>query len=166
MHNSNYCCLTMGKPMFRVAKENLQGCPFCDQKAKIVPSSVIKHFVKDSVKTNIMTLEGFSFCTEASCLVAYFKNTFVIQISDLKYSIGFKNDSYPATVCYCFDWTKEKIQEQIEENGKTSALEEIKEKVKNKQCLCEIKNPKGKCCMSDVKKTIIEIKSKLSKESI
>jgi len=152
--------------MFRVTQENSDTCPFCNQKSKVVPTSAINHFLKDNFKKNITSLEGFSFCATSSCNVVYFKNSFVININDVKYNIGLKNSSHPTTVCYCFDWTKEKIQIQLEQKGTTSALEEIKEKVKNKKCLCEIKNPKGKCCMSDVKKTINEIKSKLSKASI
>ena len=166
MNNSPECCAPTTKPMFRVTSKNSDTCPSCDQKAKVVPVSAINHFLQDDIKKNIASLEAFSFCATPSCDVVYFKNTFLIHINDVKYSIGFKNKSYPSTVCYCFDWTKEKILKQIELTGTTSALEEIKEKVKNKACLCEIKNPKGKCCMSDVKKTINEIKLKLSKETI
>jgi len=166
MNNSHDCCISMVKPMFRVTQENSDICPSCNQKAKVVPTSAINHFLKDDIKKNITSLEGFSFCSTSSCELVYFKNTFVIHISDVKYSIGFKNNSHPSTVCYCFNWTKEKIQKQLKEKGTTTALEEIKEEIKNKKCLCEIKNPKGKCCMSDVKKTINEIKLKLSKESI
>ncbi len=155
MNNTHDCCIATVKSMFRVLPENSESCPSCNQKSKVVPTSAI-----------ILSLEGFSFCSTSSCELVYFKNTFVIHISDLKYSIGFKNNSHPSTVCYCFNWTKEKIQKQLEEKGTTTALEEIKEKIKNKKCLCEIKNPKGKCCMSDMKKTINEIKSKLFKESI
>jgi len=150
--------------MFRITNENSDSCPSCDQKGKLVPTSSINHFLKDNIKRNITSLEGFSFCATSSCDVVYFKNTCMIHINDVKYKIGLKNNSHPSIVCYCFNWTKEKIQEQLEKTGTTSALEEIKDKVQNKKCLCEIKNPKGKCCMSDVKKTINEIKSKLFKE--
>jgi len=166
MNNSHDSSTPNIKPFFRVSEQNSDCCPSCRQKAKSVPTSALNHFIKEDIKKNIKFLESFYFCTTPSCKVVYFKNYFEITLDDVKYSIGIKEDSFPATVCFCFNWTKEKIENQIKLSGETTALEEIKEHVKNKSCLCEVQNPKGKCCMSDVKKTIVEIKNKFKAENI
>jgi len=167
MNNSHEFSTLKTKPLFTVVKSSISDrCSFCNNKAKQVPTSAINHFLKDEVKTKLSSLENFYFCSTPSCQVVYFKDNLSITLDDVKYSIGLKDNSYPATVCFCFNWTKEKIYEQIESTGDTSALEEIKEHVKNKSCSCEVQNPKGRCCMADVKKTIIELKNKLIKEDI
>jgi len=166
MHNFRDCVRSETKTLFSVTEESSDICPFCKEKAKLVPNSAINHFLKDDIKKNISSLDNFYFCSTPSCNVVYFKNNYSITLNDVKYSIGLKNNSNPKTVCFCFSWTKEKIKEQIERTGYTTVLEEIKEHVKNKSCSCEVQNPKGKCCISDVKKTIFEIISKLNKESI
>ena len=64
-------------------------------------------------------------------------------------------------MCYCFGWSKEKIKEQLENNGETNALEDIKAKMEDPGCSCEVLNPSGGCCLGDVTKAIKEIKEEL-----
>jgi hypothetical protein len=64
-------------------------------------------------------------------------------------------------VCYCFGWTKEKIRYQIEERDKSNALEDIKAKMVDPGCSCEILNPSGGCCLGDVGKALKEIKKEI-----
>jgi hypothetical protein len=73
--------------------------------------------------------------------------------------VGLKEGASPATVCYCFEWSKEKIKAELEEMGKTTALEDIKVKMQNPGCSCEILNPSGGCCLGDVSKAIKELQS-------
>jgi len=75
--------------------------------------------------------------------------------------VGLKDGATPATTCYCFDWTKEKIRAELQETGKTTALEDIKAKMENPGCSCEILNPSGGCCLGDNTKAIKEIKKEL-----
>ncbi|PHR71083.1 MAG: hypothetical protein COA66_10200 [Arcobacter sp.] len=164
MNNSHNCCSAESKPLFTMIKPNDNICPSCNQKAKTVPVSAVSHFVNDDVKKHISSLDGFHFCNTPTCDVIYFKKGQILKQSDVKFSIGIKENSKPATVCFCFNWSKERIEDQIRDSGTTTALEEIKEKVKNKACNCEVQNPKGKCCMGDVKKAIEDIKIKLSKD--
>ncbi len=71
--------------------------------------------------------------------------------------VGLKEGAKPATVCYCFEWTKEKIKAELEATGKTKALEDIKAKMENIGCSCKILNLSGGCCLGDVGKAIKEI---------
>lgn len=80
--------------------------------------------------------------------------------------VGLKDGVTPAATCYCFDWTKEKIKAQLQETGKTNALEDIKTKMENPGCSCEILNPSGGCCLGDNTKAIKEIKQELGLLSI
>lgn len=75
--------------------------------------------------------------------------------------VGLKEGASPATTCYCFDWTKEKIRAQLQETGETNALEDIKAKMEDPGCSCEILNPSGGCCLGDVSKVIRDLKLSL-----
>ncbi|MBA1438466.1 MAG: hypothetical protein FAF05_05715 [Epsilonproteobacteria bacterium] len=75
----------------------------------------------------------------------------------VKVVVGLKEGASPATVCYCFGWSKEKIRAELDATGKTSALEEIKAKMENLGCSCEVLNPSGGCCLGDVAKAIKEL---------
>jgi hypothetical protein len=134
-------------------------CPKCNQKAKGVLAKTLKYILKDETKHRLPTLEGYHYCKTPSCEVIYFKNDEILTQDDLKVTVGLKEGVSPATLCYCFGWTKEKIISQIKKNGSTNALDDIKAKMKDPGCSCEIKNPSGSCCMGDVTKAVKEIQA-------
>jgi fatty acid-binding protein DegV len=82
-----------------------------------------------------------------------------ITINSLvKKEVGLKEWTNPKTVCYCFNWTKEKIENEIKEFLETKAIEDITEKMNTTGCDCEHNNPSGNCCLKDVKKVIKELR--------
>lgn len=70
--------------------------------------------------------------------------------------VGLKEKEDPIPVCYCFGWSREKILNQIKEEGKSKAVEEISAKLRLGECACEIKNPSGRCCLKEVKRVVEE----------
>ena len=148
--NGNNCCSIQPKGKVE--------CPECNEKAKGVLAKTLKHLLLDSSKENISCFDGFYYCKTSSCRVIYFKDTNILTQDDISVVVGLKDSTKPATVCYCFDWTKEKIIEELRENGETVALEDIKSKMQNPGCACEILNPSGGCCLGDVTKAIKDIK--------
>lgn len=129
-------------------------CPICKNKAKEVSAVTIKSLVKKEYIQKLSSIRVFFYCQTPSCEVIYFKPNEIIRQKQLIKEVGLKDWTNPSTLCYCFNWTKEKIEEEINEFGKTNAIEDIREKMNTIGCNCEIKNPSGKCCLKDVKKTI------------
>ena len=129
-------------------------CPRCHIEAKGVLVNTLVSLLQEKTKESLFSLEGYHFCKTPSCSVVYFKDESILTQEDIKVTVGCKEGASPATVCYCFNWTKEKIQAQLKERGNCTALEDIKEKMKNLGCSCEILNPSGGCCLGDVGKTI------------
>ncbi len=132
-------------------------CPKCSQKAKGVLGKTLNALLKDETKMNLSCLDGFYYCKTPSCKVIYFREYTILTQNDLKVVVGLKDGAKPATLCYCFGWTKEKIKAELEISGKTTALEDIKAKMQNPGCSCEVKNPSGGCCLADVTKGIKEL---------
>lgn len=150
--NPHSCCTPQPK-----LKEE---CPHCRSQAKGVLEKTLNSLLKDEVKESLKSLEGFFYCKTPSCDVIYFKNDILLYQKDLKVMVGIKDGVKPANLCYCFGWTKEMIEDEIKQHGKTEALDDIQKKMKDIGCSCEIKNPSGSCCLGDVKKAINEMKEK------
>lgn len=94
----------------------------------------------------------YYYCPDPNCPIVYFSNTDVrtFSIGELTVSVFDKDTSESTPVCYCFDWTRKKIKDQIAETGKSTVATEIARKVKAGECACDVKNPKGRCCLGDV----------------
>lgn len=137
-------------------------CPSCSAKAKGVLGKTLKHLLTDEAKAKLSCFDGFYYCKTPSCEVVYFRNDEILTQKDVSVVVGLKDGATPATTCYCFDWTKEKITKEIESDGNSSALEDIKHKMDTIGCSCEILNPSGGCCLSDVGKAIKEIKTEFN----
>jgi len=148
---TNNCCTP--KPKGKVA------CPECGEKAKGVLGKTVQHLLTENAKAKLSCFDGFYYCKTSTCKVVYFRDNETLTQDDINVVVGLKEGAEPATVCYCFEWTKEKIKAELEETGKITALEDIKAKMENPGCSCEILNPSGGCCLRDVTKAIKEIQS-------
>ncbi len=143
------CCTT--QPKGKVA------CPECGESAKGVLAKTFNALVKDAVKQKFSCFDGFHYCKTPSCKVVYFRDEVILTQEDISVTVGLKEGASPATLCYCFGWTKEKIKEELDATGETKALADIKAKMKDPGCSCEVFNPSGGCCLADVTKGIKEL---------
>ena len=151
--NGNDCCTPQ-------PKEKVE-CPTCHEKAKAVLGKTVEALLSDDAKAKLDCFDGFFYCKTPSCKTIYFRDATVLTQDGMHVVVGLKEGANPATVCYCFGWTKEKIKAELKESGITVALEDIKAKMENPGCSCEILNPSGGCCLGDTGKAIKELKKEL-----
>ena len=119
-------------------------CPVCKNKAKEVSAITVKFLVKDEYLKELSSVKDFFYCQTSDCEVIYFKLNEIIKQEHLIKEVGLKEWANPKTVCYCFNWTKEKISDEVNKLGKTNAIGDISEKMNSIGCDCEHKNPSGK----------------------
>ena len=136
-------------------------CPSCNIKAKGVLGKTLNALLKEETKLSLECLDGFYYCKTSSCKTIYFKKDKVLTQKDIDIVVGLKDGASSATVCYCFNWTKKKIKEELMHTNNTIALDDIKEKMNTIGCSCEVLNPSGGCCLADVSKAIKDLKEKL-----
>lgn len=151
--NGHDCCTP--QPKGKVA------CPSCSLKAKGVLGKTVQALLTDEAKAKLSHFDGFYHCKTPSCAVVYFRDNEILTQKDMSVVVGIKDGATPATTCYCFGWSKEKIKAELQETGETKALEDIKAKMETIGCSCEITNPSGGCCLGDNTKVIKEIKMEL-----
>lgn len=153
------------------AKKRLT-CPSCEQKAKRVSTITLgallveecaSQFVKDGNDrcdidgcNPLAGDTGWRFCESKACDVVYFSeegNT-MFTGSQLKVLVGIKETEGERPLCYCFGHSVDSIKGELRSKGQSSALEDIRAKMKDPGCRCENENPSGSCCLGNVKKGI------------
>jgi len=147
--NRDNCCSI--QPKGKVA------CPVCGEKAKGVLGKTLQHLLTQEAKQKLSCFDGFYYCKTVTCKLVYFRGDEILTQKDMSVVVGLKEGATPATVCYCFGWSKEKIKAELATTGQTTALEDIKAKMQDPGCACEILNPSGGCCLGDVGKAIKEL---------
>lgn len=147
------CCLVTEKTA-APAKVN---CPISGTPSRKVQHRTVEHLVKPEKGGAIQNVQYY-YCTEPSCSVVYFSNEDVPTFTkdDIAVKVFTKDQGEDVNVCYCFDWTRGRIKEQIVTLGKSTAAYEIAGEIKAGRCQCDVKNPKGECCLGDVNAVVKE----------
>ena len=112
-------------------------------------------------------LEGtdYRFCRDPGCEVVYFDSAAASSFrrDDLVVRVGLKETEDPIPVCYCFDYTMADLRREIAARGDSAIPAAIAAQIQAGHCACELKNPKGSCCLGEVRSAVKRIRSALSK---
>lgn len=132
-------------------------CPVSHTLSRKVQHRTVEHLVKPERRSEIQNAQYY-YCTDPNCSVVYFSDETVPFFSkdDILVKVFVKDKGDDVNVCYCFDWSRGRIKQQIGETGKSTASTEIAREVQAGRCMCDIKNPKGECCLGDINMTLKE----------
>lgn len=136
-------------------------CPICGQRATVVQVITPKALLVKECSELITEDETYRYCKNRDCEVSYFAEGQVFRTDDLKVKATHKDDGLDVPVCYCFEYSRGKILDQLKTSGTTDALEDIKSKMKEPGCFCETSNPQGSCCLGNVSAWISEAKKRI-----
>ena len=53
-------------------------------------------------------------------------------------------------MCYCFGESEASIAAEIDLTGRSLAVQRIRDHITAGRCACEVRNPRGTCCLGDV----------------
>lgn len=125
----------------KTSHPNKHSCPVNGLEYAEVSVRTIYHHIKKSWQWNCKHRRYF-FCDDPDCDVVYFgEDGFVILTSQLRTSVGIKNASENALLCYCFGISKEDVR------NNPGIRNFVVEKTKLGLCSCETSNPSGRCCL-------------------
>ena len=54
------------------------------------------------------------------------------------------SDQKDNLICYCFEYTRKDIEQDVAKNGRSLIMERIQTEKKIGGCQCAVKNPKGR----------------------
>ncbi|QKE75497.1 copper chaperone Copz family protein [Arthrobacter citreus] len=147
------CCITNN-----TVSEKIQTCSACGVAGKKIKTITLKSLLKPSSLELLNADLDHYFCPTAYCEIVYYDSEQKsYATSEIKVPVFQKESSSEAPVCYCFDWTKEKIQQFVENKETQNPIEHIRENIKANRCGCEVNNPQGSCCLANVTKFITQI---------
>jgi CopZ-like zinc binding protein len=105
---------------------------------------------------------AYRFCPDADCPVVYFGADDVFTTEDVRVVVWQKRPFGDRQVCYCFGESEASIRAEIEAHGHSSAIERIRAHIAASRCACEVRNPRGSCCLGDVLAAIARVTADLS----
>jgi hypothetical protein len=120
-------------------------CQTCGAKGLPVDPITLKAlFTADALRRGVPA--DAQFCPAPTCPIVYFGSTGTFTEDDLTVRVYAKHpDDGDVPVCYCFEYTLAKIRHE-----RGAASKDIAAEIKAGHCACEVKNPKGACCLGDV----------------
>lgn len=141
----NDCC---GAPP--VVDADRAVCPACGTRGSAIDLLTVKALLNAPALSRLV-VATFHFCAAPSCPAVYFAadgQTFVT--SDLRVPVWQKEAEGSRTICYCFGENEAGIRREIERDGSSQAEARVREHIAAKRCACEVRNPRGVCCLGDV----------------
>lgn len=140
------CC---SAPKATADYENV-ACSACQTKDLAVEELTVKALLTELALRRFEP-GSYRFCPEASCAVVYFSETgFAFARDDTRVPVWQKKPSDRRLICYCFDETEAAIAVELRDAGDSQAVERIRAHVAAQRCACEVRNPRGTCCLGDL----------------
>lgn len=105
---------------------------------------------------------GYRFCSKPDCPVVYFATdgTQTFGEAELREIVHQKHlGEDDVWVCYCFRQTPGMIRMELDQTSTSTAVDTIQAGIRAGQCACDIRNPQGDCCLSNVRATVKRLMS-------
>lgn len=132
------------------AASQVVACTRCQTKGLPVEELTVKALLTEPALRRFEP-GAYRFCPEASCAVVYFSEAgFAFTKDDMRVPIWQKEPPGRRMICYCFDESEAAIAVELRKTGHSQAVERIRAHIAAQRCACEIRNPRGACCLGDV----------------
>lgn len=138
------CC---GSPTIEAGA---RACPVCSERGAAVQLQTVKALLTDTALRRVQ-LTHYRFCRNPACDTVYFGDAGdCYNTPDLRVPVWHKEPAGARLVCYCFGETESGIQAELLERGHSGVVDRIREHITAQRCACDIRNPRGACCLGDV----------------
>lgn len=126
------------------------GCHACGNQGTAVDALTVKALLTESALQRFTT-SAYRFCPGESCEVVYFgADGLSFTVAELRVSVWQKQPCGDRTLCYCFGENERRIRQEVDRDGASGAVQRIREHITAGRCACEVRNPKGTCCLGDI----------------
>jgi hypothetical protein len=136
-------------------------CPECGSPGETVDRRTVLALVAESARQRL-TSRRYRFCREPECDVVYFDEEgarFATQ--DLRVAVWQKRGFGDRQVCYCFGDSEASIRAELEVDGQSHAADRIRAHIAAGRCECDVRNPRGSCCLGDVIAAVARVEAAL-----
>lgn len=125
-------------------------CPASGTKGAPVDLQTVKALLTTAALQRVEP-RAYRFCTDPACEVVYFDDRgHTFSTADLRAGVWQKQPEGDRVLCYCFGENESNIRAEIAVGGYSRAAERLRAHIQAGRCACEIRNPRGTCCLGDV----------------
>lgn len=130
--------------------EEPMACVLCGTTGNRVDSLTVKALLTESALSRFEPAE-YRFCSDSNCNIVYFTESGrAFSKADLRVPVWHKELAGRRTICYCFGESEAGIADEIDRTGRSTAVERVRAHIAADRCACEVRNPRGACCLGDV----------------
>ena len=102
------------------------------------------------------------FCAEPRCAVVYFSTAGqTFTTGDVRVAVSQKQPFGERVICYCFGEHEGNIRKELEKDGSSLAVQRVRDHIRAGRCACDVRNPKGTCCLGEVAAAVERLKAAL-----
>jgi hypothetical protein len=140
-------------------------CPECGSRGTAVDHLTVKALLTERALQRF-TPADYQFCQDAGCEVVYFNaDGACFTTADVRVVVWQKRPFGERLVCYCFGESESSIRADVEATGRSSAVHRIRGHIAAGRCACEVRNPRGACCLGDVMAAVTRVESAVAEET-
>jgi hypothetical protein len=156
------CCCAESEP----APKNTAECPVSRTKGVTVELQTVKAVLTNAALRRV-TAAAHWFCADPECDIVYFTDDGTTYATrDIRVPVWQKEPVGARTVCYCFGENEADIRAEIAISGASDAFERVKTHIKASRCACEVRNPRGICCLGDVGAAVTRVSELVAKATV
>jgi hypothetical protein len=144
--------------------EAVSVCPASGAKRKRVELQTVKALLTEHALRRLSASEH-RFCPDQDCDVVYFDaagNRYTK--SDVRVAVWQKERFGARMVCYCFGENEADMRAEVERSGQSDAVARVRGHIEAGRCACDIRNPRGVCCLGDVTAAVKRVVESLQTE--
>jgi len=137
-------------------------CPGCGQRGTAVQLQTVKALLTEVALRRIQ-LTHYRFCDDDACDVVYFGDAGDrFAAGDIRVPVWQKQRPGARLLCYCFAESETVIRDEVLRSGRAEAVDRIRDHIAAQRCACDIRNPRGTCCLGDVMAAVARIEAEVS----
>lgn len=134
-------------------------CPSSHTQGPPVELTTVKALLTEAA---LRRLSGapYRFCPDAACPVVYFSgNDEIFTVGDVRVPVWQKESCGARMVCYCFGENEADMRREFAESGSSLAAQRVRAHIAAGRCACDLRNPRGVCCLGDVIAAVKRVES-------
>ena len=138
-------------------------CPDCGTTGVVVPFLTVKVLLTESALCGARA-GRYRFCSNPCCDAVYFsEDGETFTTSDVRVAVWQKQPFGQRTICYCFAESETTIRNEILRVGQSDAVRRVREQIRASRCACDVRNPQGRCCLTDLMAAVTRVTRALRK---
>ena len=136
-------------------------CPGCRTKGKPVELSTVKALLTESALARF-SRGAYRFCADSACDTVFFDESgYTFTRADVRVPVWQKEPFGSRMVCYCFGENEANIGAEMLRDGLSRAVQRVTAHIQAGRCACEVRNPRGQCCLGDVAAAVKRVAASL-----